>query len=167
MRTAILILLLLVTSSCRSPVAPAAPSVVTAVPSEARSPLSSQWEVRELGEGRARLTLSVTKAVVTEKDVRVDFTVPPGVTAQPALEPWTIAAETRGVVSKDYSLEWSAAPRDDLIAVVDVQGVSFGYHAKVPFRFGRPEPTVKPPERDANPVQLGNTNLGRPVDLTK
>jgi hypothetical protein len=171
MRIISLLLVVPFISACRSSPAPAASSttqpVLRAAPADARSPLSSEWLIREQGDGLAHLTLAVTKTIATEKEVSVEFVVPAGVTSEPSLDRFVIPPELRGTTSREFTLRWGMTPSEDLRAVVDVQGTSFGYHADVPFRFGRPEPIVKQPVRDPNPVQMGNTNLGRPVDLTK
>jgi len=109
----------------------------------------------------------VEKLVVTEKPLNVELRLPDGVRAEPSTN-WTIDAATTGTLKYEVAFSWSGPPPlTDLVAVVDMQGTGSGFHAEVPYRFGRPAPVAAPLKQAEQPVQLGDTNLGRPVDLTK
>jgi ABC-type glycerol-3-phosphate transport system substrate-binding protein len=131
--------------------------------SASRSPINVEWIIRQESEKAAQLTLKVEKSSKTETDLDIRLEVPPGVDA-PTRRQWSISAAESGVLLVEIELGWKAAPATDLKAIIDTQGKSLGYHAEVPYRFGRPAPQAPELPR-AEPVQVGGTNLGAPVDL--
>ena len=153
-------------ASCRTQ-APAPVVASPVVQQEGRAPLHVEWLVGEQSADGARLSLSITKLLPTEKDVSVELVVPSGVAIEPALTRWVIAAAQTGTIATEVRVRWSEAPLKDLVAIVDMQGVASGFHAEVPYRFGRPAPVVQAPNKDTAPVRIGEANLGSPVDLTK
>lgn len=158
--------LLIFAASCRSP----APVAVANSQEAARSPTSpieAKWTVHEVGATSAKLSFTLTKAIATEKDVSVVLVVPAGATLEPSTSRWLIPAAQTGDIVASIDVRWSTLPVDDLQAVIDMQGVSMGFHAVVPYRFGRPEPKVVAPPHDTPNVRVGNSNIGSPVDLTK
>ncbi len=166
MRHFFVALFVLAAAACRSP----APPSVAAPPETARSPgspIEASWVVRETSATSAKLTLNVMKAAVTEKDVSVELLVPPGATLEPSTLRWFIPAAQTGDVVTEVEVRWTTVPATDLQAIVDMQGVAMGFHALVPYRFGRPEPQVVQPPHDTPNVRIGNSDIGSPVDLNK
>ena len=131
------------------------------------SALSVSWSPREQGASQ-RLELVVEKRIATEKDLEVVLRVPEGVRVEPSSLRWRVAAATTGTLKYEIGVSWTGpVPATDLVAVVDMQGMSSGFHAEVPWRFGRAPPTDPPLQQTEQPIQVGGTNLGHPVDLTK
>lgn len=149
------------------PVAPKAVPTPTPTPAAEApgSPITVKWIEGGRNEAGTRLKLEVTKLIVTERPLALGFSVPPGVVVEPELTAREIAAASVGTTSIEILLRASVPPPQDLVAICDSQGASFGFHAEVPYRFGRPAPTVAEPKL-GEPVQIGPGQL-RPVQLTK
>lgn len=129
------------------------------------SPITVKWIEGSRNEAGSRLTLEVTKLIVTERPLALGFSVPPGVVVEPELTAREIAAASVGTTSIEVLVRTSVPPTQDLIAICDSQGTSFGFHAEVPYRFGRQAPAVAEP-RLGEPVQIGPGQI-RPVQLAK
>lgn len=142
---------------------PAASTSGATVARDAQSPL--EVTLRALSESATSATLEVRvrKATATERPLVLTLTLPPGVEAAPATLPPVEALDT-GVQTRLVQLSFQQRPATDLFVVADLQGTAMGYHATVPYRFGRPEP-VAPELPRSGAVHLGPHSLGQPVDL--
>lgn len=141
---------------------PSLPEAATAAPSP---PITAKWVERSRSDTESRLTLEIAKLIPTEKPLTVRFSVPAGVTTEPLLTARELAPETTGTTSIEVVVRASTPPTQDLVAICDSQGVSFGFHAEVPYRFGRPGPTIVEPKL-GEPIQIGPGQI-RPVQLGK
>jgi hypothetical protein len=157
-----LILALSVLAACRS-----SSSSVEPTPSPSpTSPLSVSWSPRN--EAGHQLELIIEKRIATEKDLAVELRIPDGARIEPSTTRWSIDAAKTGTLKYEITVSWNGEkPATDLVAVVDMQGASSGFHAEVPWRFGRTAPVDPPIKRTEQPVQVGGSNLGTPVDMTK
>lgn len=129
------------------------------------SPITVKWIEGSRNEGGTRLTLEVTKLIATERPLTLGFSVPQGVVVEPELTAREIAAASVGTTAIEILVRASVPPTQDLIAICDSQGTSFGFHAEVPYRFGRTAPTIAEPKL-GEPVQIGPGQI-RPVQLAK
>jgi len=59
-----------------------------------------------------------------------------------------------------------ALPACDLVLVVNAQSRGAGFHARVPYRSGRPEPAVATPTLTGTPVTVGSTSEGPSVQMS-
>lgn len=157
----------LVVSACSTSAPAELKQVPLAATSVGTAPIIAEWMVRDETAQSAKLTLQITKRLVTEFDLSVSLQVPNGISLEPARRNWTVPAAAIGTFAAELDLRWANTPTDDLVAVVDTQGKSFGLHAEPAYRFGRPEPTTPVPVKTGEPATIGNTNLGTPVPLDR
>ncbi len=98
--------------------------------------------------------------------LRVWIETPDGVAQTRGPRQYTVAPARAGSVH-ETEMEFSvgAVPDGDLVLVVDAQSPGAGVHARVPYRFGRPEPRVATPTLTGTAVTVGNTNAGPSVQM--
>lgn len=163
MRIVLLFSLLVLGCRVASPLPENRPATTADVARDAQSPIQCSLRLVD-GESPLTLELSVTKLLATETPLAVSVRLPPGVELNPvSLDP--IAASETGVVTRRVQLRYSSVPSSDAFFVVDTQGKSFGYHAELPYRFGRPEPTTPAPVRSDTTLKVGGKTLGRPIEV--
>lgn len=63
----------------------------------------------------------------------------------------------------DFIVEVGAIPTEDIVLTVHADGPAFGYHAEVPYRFGRAPPTRTPLPLANRILRVGRRAFGRPV----
>ena len=109
--------------------------------------LTITWFVEQPGS----LNLPLDVSVMTPSGVTVsgDTTV----TIQPG------ERITRGVLT----VEFEVIPADDLVVVVHGAAEHAGFHAELPYRFGRPEPVVADPVRSGPALRIGGRDLGQTI----
>jgi hypothetical protein len=175
-----LLALALPLAACAAP--PSAPAVATpavAVAPAARrdheSPVIARWVTRaepaavtgRQGAGdRLVLVARVEQPGHLGLPLRVSIEAPDGVTQTRGPQRYTVAPGAPGAVHEaEVEFAVTAVPGDDLVLVVDAQGAAAGYHARVPYRFGRPAPAIAPPPLTATAVTVGGTSAGPAVDM--
>ncbi len=143
------------------------PVAVPAVHPERDVESPIQVTVRATGESEhgASLEVTITKLVALEHPLALTLRLPSGVDATPAVLT-AIGEKETGHFVQTLQLTYGAKPASDLVVVADSQGKASGYHAEVPYRFGRPVPTVPQPVRSPDTVKMGGIPLGQPVELT-
>lgn len=129
------------------------------------SPIKTTLSLIEQREHEVRLELKITKFIATEKPLSVKLQLPGGVSAAETREIPSIDASAIGEFSREIKVLFETVPMNDMFVVADTQGTAFGFHAELPFRFGRPEPTIALPPRTDESVHMGNIDLGHPVLL--
>lgn len=152
-------------SACNYKVAqqPTAPTP-RAAPSPG-APISVRWIERSRTETATQLSLEVVKLVQTERPLTVRFTLPAGVSTEPQLVARELDSTFIGTSTTDLLVRTSGQPQQDLVVICDSQGSSFGFHAEVPYRFGRQAPIITEP-MVGEPIQVGPGQI-RPVQLGK
>jgi hypothetical protein len=91
---------------------------------------------------------------------------PEGVTQTRGPRQYTVGPARAGSVHEtEMEFAVGAVPGSDLVLVVDAQSPGAGFHARVPYRFGRPEPTVATPTLTGTPVTVGHTSAGPSVQM--
>jgi hypothetical protein len=73
-------------------------------------------------------------------------------------------AEKPQVIEREYVFEVTGQPAEDLVLIADAQTPVFGFHATDAYRFGRPEPTVRP-QANGPEIRVGGSSLGRAVPM--
>jgi hypothetical protein len=66
-------------------------------------------------------------------------------------------------VQRAYRLSVHASPADDVVVHLDARGSHFGYHARLPYRFGRSPLVPQGPALTDRPLTLHGRNFGRSV----
>jgi hypothetical protein len=132
------------------------------------SPLSA--ELRGPSSPRAysalRLQLELDRRIPVHADVTIDVRLPKGVTLAGGPPQRALARNLRA--QRDalvFDLTVSAIPREDLVVVIDARGQGFGYHAELPYRFGRPEPVPVGPRADGRELRVAGKSFGRSVPV--
>jgi hypothetical protein len=70
-----------------------------------------------------------------------------------------------GPALRRFALAIEGLPRDDLRIVLDARGANFGYHAELPYRFGRTAPLPRTPPLAERTLRVGTRSLGRSVSV--
>lgn len=65
----------------------------------------------------------------------------------------------------EYDIAIGEVPAEDVWLVTDVRGEGIGFHGRVAYRFGRPEPLPARPPLAQESVRVGGRDFGRPVQL--
>ena len=167
-------------AACATP-PPAVPGPVPVTPAAAvarhdmESPVVVRWVTRvEPGavtgrpgaEDRLVLAARVEQTGRLGLALRVWVEAPEGVTQTRGPQQYTVAPAAPGSAHEtELEFEVVAVPRDDLVLVVDAQGAAAGFHARVPYRFGRAAPVSATPPLTTAPVTVGGTSAGAAVEM--
>ena len=113
---------------------------------------------------KLRLMLELDRRIPVAAEVSVELRLPKGVRlmgGQPSTRLAKNLAPQREQLA--FDLDVGELPSEDLVVVVDARGKSFGYHAEHPYRFGRPKPTVVPPEARGRELRVAGRSFGRSI----
>jgi hypothetical protein len=150
-------LALLCLASCASTTSP--PTLETT--SRQQFPMTVRWEVTSRTERGVTLAAHVTRLTALPLTFHVVLDVPAGAKLESGRQKFDLLPNTEGVeIVETYSVLFDTLPAEDLLLHVDGDGQNAGYHAKVPYRFGRAEPTAAPVDA-TGPAPAGKG--GRPV----
>ncbi len=134
------------------------------IPEDARSPIAVRIEAPE-GVPRTGQPLGLHWVVEQrgrlDIPLEVEVRVPPGVRVSGEVS--AHIQPNPGVRRGDITLEFPSIPAEDLVVVVHGASATAGYHAEIPYRFGRPTPVAPTPSRTGPRLQLGGHDLGRAV----
>lgn len=70
-----------------------------------------------------------------------------------------------GKLLRRFVVHVDQVPSADIEAVASTQSMSFGARAQSAYRFGRPEPRFRAPERPEKALRVGGKDVGRPILL--
>ncbi len=155
-------------------------SVVLLLPACVNPSVAPQREttVRALSPVRVTfepVSISAHEAVALAKvervrDLDLPFTqklvLPAGVTLKEGRPELTLLPNTEAVtVTERYVFTFDAVPTDDALLLVDGETGAMGFHFKLPYRFGRPEPLETPPAATGPGLQRGDQKFGPSVPL--
>jgi hypothetical protein len=113
-----------------------------------------------------QLTLEVTRHIPLKAEITVDVRLPAGASLRTGETHTRLAAND--AARRDqlvYELAGGPMPSEDLVVVVDARGAGFGYHAELPYRYGRPAPVPDAPEASGANVQVGGKSFGKSVQV--
>jgi hypothetical protein len=115
-------------------------------------------------QGDIELVLTIDRARADLVPISVDLRLPAGVTLVAGLEQERVADTSKPGFTRTWRLHYDRVPQEDVAVVVDWQTASAGFHAELPWRFGRPEARKAEPPRLPGAVKLpGGRSLGRPI----
>jgi len=100
--------------------------------------------------------------------IRIDVRVPDGIAVLNGLMSTIIPANFEpDHVEIYYELEARRIPEKDLVVILDSRNEGAGFHAEVPYRFGRPTPQVVAPIKNGPRIIIGQKDLGKAIQLPK
>jgi hypothetical protein len=158
-------------SSSVTPVTPTAAAATEPAPHShhQESPIEATLRGPDVipASGEVELVLQLTRSMATMAPIRVDVTLPAGVDLIAGVASDVVTDTTATSIERRFKLRYPSIPTTDALFVVDWQTKAAGFHAKLPYRFGRPAPATAEPARLPTETRLpGGTSLGRPI-LTK
>ena len=161
-----LVVVFLVTSCAKTPVAESAAPSPAPLAEGPRAPLVVIWSEKELAAHSATLEARVEYRGRFTLPVHLAVKVPAGATlvSGPA-ELELPAQETATTVATEYKLSFASVPAGDLLLVADARGEASGVHAENVYRFGRPAPAPVVPNATGPSVKLGGHDLGPSIPL--
>jgi len=116
------------------------------------------------GAGEIELTATIERESPNLVPLVLRVVTPDGATLLgPAEETIVDAHEPR--LSRRFRLSLARVPEGDVIVTLETRATSYGVHAEVVYRFGRPEVTRRHAPLGPMRYGLGGVRLGRPVLL--
>ena len=116
-----------------------------------------------LGSATIDLKLKVSRANSEVGPIKVLLKLPVGVKLESGTVDEALADATALSFERTWRIGFGAVPRDDVTVVVDWQTKAAGFHAELPYRFGRPAPKEKEPPRLPEVRLPSGQSLGRPI----
>lgn len=114
--------------------------------------------------GEIEVHLDLTRSRSTLAPISVSLTLPAGAERVAGEASESITDTTATALTRAWRIRYDAVPKGDLEVTVDWRTDAAGFRAKLPYRFGRPEPKAPEPERMPTETKLpGGTSLGRPI----
>lgn len=130
------------------------------------TPLRVAVEEVDRSDTRATVVARVERRLALAVPLTLRLEVPPGVTiaaGRPVVElPPNAGADT---VTETWALTFAHPPEGDAVVRVDGDGEGLGFHARVPYRFGRPAPEDVGPAATGPAVFKHGRNLGPSIPL--
>lgn len=157
------------TASQREPSPTPAPASASDAPTPSahmQSPISAHLQEPPAvpSSGTIDLNLQLTRVQPILVPITIKVVLPTGVALTSGLAAETINDTTVTKFDRSFRLSYAAVPVDDAKVIVDWQTPGAGYHAELPYRFGRSAPVAKEPARLPGEVVLpGGQSLGRPI----
>jgi hypothetical protein len=113
------------------------------------------------------LTLRIDRHLLAaSSEVSVQLNLPEQVTLQRGALRTRVLPDSEPVAELHYALQASALPDEDATFIVTAIGDGFGYHAELPYRFGREDTLPERAERGASAVRVGVRDFGAAVRIT-
>jgi hypothetical protein len=114
--------------------------------------------------GEIELRVAIDRARPDLAPIQVDIRLPAGARLAAGNAQERIADTTLLSLERTWRIRYDRAPKGDVTVVVDWQTQGAGFHAELPWRFGRPEAKRAAPPRLPGPVVLpGGRSLGKPI----
>ena len=155
--------------STRPPASAAAQAVVIeAEPTaeqDARVPYTVGWVEDGATKDGLRLVARIERLALTKLPLSVTLEIPAGLDVEGPREVIVPSAEAPDVFEQAYTLRFTEAPVEDLVLVVKGEAEDFGYHARVPYTFGRTPSEPVRPARSGPRVKVGPRDFGQAVPV--
>ena len=165
-RPVVIALLLLV--GCKSSPPPAAPPTpVLDHTSQARNPVQVSWQEVRRELTQVELIARVSRLAPLPFPLEVSVALPPGATLIKGRSHFTLAPNAEGATLEEpMVVAYAQTPAGDVELAADGEAIDIGIHARISYRFGRPEPlqpVVKPVGPD---LKRGELNLGPSIPIS-
>jgi hypothetical protein len=134
-----------------------------------QGPLSCRLAGPELAHAGERLplTLRIDRRMLHDSvEVAVQVNLPAGVVLEQGKLQTQVLPDSEPVVELQYTLRSDVLPDENVVFVLDAQGEGFGYHAELPYEFGRASVALDAPERSAGAVRVAARNFGNAVAVS-
>lgn len=136
------------------------------VQEDARSPFVATWEQEAVTKQGIQLVARIERRAFFQVPLAVELEVPKGIEVTGA-RAFTIPPATGpDVFEQRYVVQASGATSQSLVLVVAGAAEGFGYHARVPWTFGREPAPVPQPAGDGPNIKAGAHDFGRAVPMT-
>ena len=111
-----------------------------------------------------QLTLTIDRHIAGFGPMRIDVQLPPGVKLAAGRLSDVERSNDASPVRRSFSLVYAAIPTADVHVIVDWRGQGSGFHADLPWGFGRPAPVTPEPKRLRSAPKLpGGPPIARPI----
>ena len=115
-------------------------------------------------KGPVDLRVQIDRASTQMNPVLVRVRLPAGVHLSKGKMEESIRDTAHPRLTRAYTITYQQRPKDDLFIVVDWMAAGAGFHAEVPWRFGRTAPKAAEPERLPGAIRLpGGKSIGTPI----
>ena len=130
-----------------------------------QSPMTADLDAPQVvpASGTIDLQLRLWRVNPAMTPVTVKIVLPSGATLAAGQASETITDMTNAQLQRTWRMQYAAIPPGDATVIVDWQTKSAGFHAELPYRFGRPEPTRNEPPRLPEVKLPNGTSLGKPI----
>lgn len=132
----------------------------------AELPVRVRWQQEALTPNSAVVRAEVERVLGMAMPFTVTIELPPGVTASRGRTSFTLSPNAEAsVIAEELELTFQTVPTEDAVLKVDGETGVMGYHFKVPYRFGRPEPVVEAPKATGPRLRMGERDFGPSIPL--
>jgi hypothetical protein len=160
----------------------ASPEPSNAAAPRARTPRAAVVQTPELGPHKSPVTVAlhgpeqvtagqdiellaeVEQLAGSQSQVSLNLQLPAGVRLVSG-QTSELLPSGNGKLVRRFVVHVDQVPTTDIEAVASTQSTAFGARAQSAYRFGRPEPRFKEPERREKSLKLGTKDVGRPILL--
>jgi len=114
----------------------------------------------------SELVVRLIRPRPTDSPIALRLSLPPGVELVDGQADEAITDAVSGTLTRRYRIRVAGGiPDRDIEVTASITGTDHAAHARDAYRFGRPAPKLAEPRRQADPVRVGNKNLGRPIPV--
>lgn len=131
-----------------------------------QSPMTARLVIpdRVPAAGELELRLDLTRSNPTLAPISVSLQLPAGSALVAGDARSSITETTSTAITRTWRIRYTTLPAADATVVVDWRTNGAGFHAELPYRFGRQEPKQAEPQRMPVETRLpGGVSLGRPI----
>lgn len=154
-------------ASCTAPQASVNPAPAEAAPPSAnpKSPMTAKLlePAAVAASGELELGVEVWRVEANLAPIKVSVVLPTGAQLAAGTADDTITDTQAQSFKRVWRIRYAALPSADAKVIVDWQTEAAGFHAELPYRFGRPAPKRPEPPRLPEVRLPGGQSLGRPI----
>lgn len=146
--------------------APAAPSDAPQPSGHMQAPMTAALAepLAVPNAGTVDVVLHVTRVQPDLGPITIKVELPAGTVLAAGQAVEVVADKSATLFDRTFRVSYTSVPAADAKFVVDWQTPAAGFHAELPYRFGRAAPVAKEPPRLPGEVVLpGGQSLGRPI----
>lgn len=130
------------------------------------SPLKVSWAEVSRTDREAVVRATVERVLAIDMPFALEVELPAGVKVVEGRTRLTLLPNSEAVtVTEQLTLQYDAPPAGDAVLKVDGESGTMGFHYRVPYRFGRPEPVEAPPAATGPGFKKGDQQFGPSVPL--